>query len=78
MFVKSTVEISQNFVAISEYMNFKRREKMYPVAFWMKLQYLHTNSYKEGNFYKYVPCVHTLKYWENASGINKISVLKNN
>ena len=28
--VKSKVEISQNFVTFSEYMNFKKEKKMYP------------------------------------------------
>ena len=81
--VKSKVENSQNFVAFSEYTNFKRsssntkKGKNVPCSILNEVA-VHTKSYKEGNFYKYVPCVHTLKYWENASGINKISVLKNN
>ena len=75
--VKSKVEISQNFVAISEYMNFKwswnntKKGKNVPCIILNEVA-VHTKSYKEGNFYKYVPCVHTLKYWENASGINKL------
>ena len=34
--VKSMVEISQNFVAFSEYMNFKRPQQIYHKIFCMK------------------------------------------
>jgi hypothetical protein len=39
--VKSTVEISQNFVAFSEYMNFKKQKIVVPD--------LSVNCYKETN-----------------------------
>lgn len=37
------------------------REKNVPCSILNEVA-VHTKSYKEGNFYKYVPCVHTLKY----------------